>query len=96
MKTMAFSVRCVREQLVREGRVHTVRGYDMRDGWVWVEAVEGGRCKRYKLNEVFGKEDLRLYVKSSGFDSVEAWWKAIEGFCGGRRKWLYVVVRVGW
>jgi len=93
MKSMQFSVRCVREALRRDGRVFTVRGWDMVDAEVWVEGV--GRCWREKWGEVVGNSELEVHVGESGFSSVEEWWKAIEGFCGGRRKWLYVVVRVG-
>ena len=42
------------------------------------------------MKEVAGKDDLGDYVKLSGFGSVDEWWRVIEGFCGGKRKWLYV------
>ena len=43
------------------------------------------------MKEVADRDDLMDYVKLSGFDSVDDWWKVVEGFCRGRRKWLYVV-----
>ena len=87
MKKMEFRVRRVRECLLREGRVYTVRGYDMYSEYVWVDGV--GRCFRRQVMEVNCKEDLVKFVRWSGFSSVDDWWRAIEVLCGGRRKWLY-------
>lgn len=93
MKSMQFSVRCVREALRRDGLVFTVRGWDMSDAEVWVEGV--GRCWREKVCEVYGVGDLMRFLVHSGFESSDRWWEKIEGFCGGRRKWLYRVERLG-
>lgn len=87
MKKMEFKVRCVRECLLRQGRVYTVRGYDMWSEYVGVDGV--GRCFRRQVAEVKCKEDLVKFVRYSGFADVEQWWRAIESFCAGRRKWLY-------
>jgi len=89
MKKMEFRVRQVRECLLREGRVYTVRGYDMYSEYVWVDAV--GRCFRRQVMEVKCKEDLVKFVRWSGFSCVDEWWRAVEGFCGVRKKWLYYV-----
>ena len=90
MKKMEFKVRCVRECLLREGRVFTVRGYNMCNEYVEVDGV--GRCFRKHVMEVKSKEDLRIVGYGlSGFSSVDEWWRVIESFCAGRRKWLYYV-----
>lgn len=89
MKKMEFKVKQVRDCLLREGRVYTVRGYDMWSEYVWVDDV--GRCFRKQVFEVRSKEDLVRFVRYSGFAGVQQWWRAIESFCAGRRKWLYYV-----
>jgi hypothetical protein len=89
MKKMEFKVRCVRECLLREGRVYTVRGYNMLSEYVEVDGV--GRCFRKNVIEVECKDDLLGYLRWSGFSTVDDWWKAIESFCADRRKWLYHV-----
>ena len=90
VKKMEFKVRCVRECLLREGRVYTVRGYDMLSEYIEVDDV--GVCFRKHVIEVRSKEDLVRFVKWSGFANVDEWWKAIESFCFGKRKWLYYVL----
>jgi len=90
MKEMRFDVGCVRECLVREGKVYTVRGYYLYEGDVVVDGV--GVCYRSRLGEVVRKEDLGRYVGLSGFKSVDEWWKVIRRFVKDDRKlWLYVV-----
>ena len=92
MKKMEFKVRCVRECLLREGYVYTVRGYKMSSEWVWVDDV--GKCYRKYVMEVKCKQDLERFVhKYSGFTDIDSWWKVIEGFCAGKQKWLYGVYR---
>jgi hypothetical protein len=89
MKKMEFKVKCVRDSLVHNGYVYTVRGYDMWSEYVWVDGV--GRCFRRQAAEVRSKEDLLKFVRNSGFADVELWWRAIESFCAGRKKWVYYV-----
>lgn len=90
MKQMQFNVKQVRECLLREGYVYTVRGYNMRSEWVWVDEV--GRCFRKHVMEVKCKQDLERFVhKYSGFTDIDSWWKVIESFCAGKQKWLYAV-----
>jgi len=89
MNKMEFRVRCVRGCLLRHGRVYTARGYDMAAAYVWVDGV--GRCFRRQVAEVSCKEDLQAFVRWSGFSSVDEWWRVIQGFCAGRRVWLYYV-----
>lgn len=89
MKKMEFKVKCVRECLLANGRVYTVRGYDMWNEYVWVDNV--GRCFRHQVAEVKSKDDLVKFVKYSGFSSADDWWKAIQFFCAGKRMWAYYV-----
>jgi len=92
---MAFSVPCVHEFLKDKGFVYTVRGYCMRDMKVNVKGIgvcDRKRCvKRNGSDLVERKEDLKKLVKYSGFTSLDDWWDAINGFCGGRHKWCYFV-----
>ena len=90
VKKMEFKARCVRECLLREGYVYTVRGYNMRSEYVEVDGV--GVCFRKHVMEVKCKQDLQRFVhKYSGFTDIDSWWKVIEGFCAGKQKWLYAV-----
>jgi len=89
MKKMEFRLKCVRGSLLRDGRVYTVRGYDMWSEYVEVDGV--GRCFRKHVIEITCKEDLLKFLRWSGFGSVDEWWAAIESFCAGKRKWLYYV-----
>lgn len=94
MNKMEFKVSRVRECLLRHGRVYTVRAYDMGAAYVWVDGV--GRCFRRQVAEVRNEGDLVKYVRYSGFDSVEEWWKVLKGFVGDRRCWLYYVFNRGY
>jgi len=89
---MRFDVQCVRECLVRERRVFTVRSY-LLEGWHFrlVQVPGVGKCWRELVGEIRSKDDLAEYLPFSGFTSVDDWWRKIVGFCGGRRKWLYKV-----
>ena len=90
---MRFDVECVRDCLVRNGIVFTVRGWKYENEWCKSDLGDLGErwLKRILVKEVSSKADLVDYVKLSGFDSVEEWFRVIEGFCRGKRKWLYVV-----
>ncbi len=89
---MRFDVKCVKNCLVKNGIVFSVRSYLYDSEWCKSDLGDGDRwLKRILVKEVAGKDDLVDYVKLSGFDSVDEWWKVIEGFCRGKRKWLYLV-----
>lgn len=89
MKKMQFLVERVRECLLREGRVYTVRSYDMWNEYVWVDGV--GRCFRRQVAVITCQEDLARFVRWSGFASVAEWWQAIQRFCAGKPMWCYYV-----
>ena len=94
--SMRFDVVCVKDFLVKNGFVYTVRGYKMRNMLVNVDGV--GICKRARGisrngndDRIKSKEELRDWVKGSGFSSVDSWWNAIYKFCKDRDKWVYLV-----
>jgi len=92
MGMMRFDIRCVRNCLVREGVVFTVRSYlveGVHGRLVWVDGV--GKCWRELVGEVTCKEDLVRFLGLSGFTCVDDWWNKIVGFCGVNQKWLYKV-----
>ena len=92
MNKMQFKVRCVREHLQRVGYVYTVRGYSCTDAGAQAVMVDGvGLCLRRYLVEVKAKSDLEFFVEDSGFSSVDDWWKVVEYWLKGRRKFLYFV-----
>ena len=93
---MAFGVSCVKNFLIKNGFVYTVRGYRMRNMLVYVDGV--GVCKRVlgrRSNEnddrIRSKEELSKWVEGSGFGNVEDWWDKIYGFCKDKDKWIYLV-----
>jgi hypothetical protein len=69
-----------------------VRSYCLDNCGVLIEDI--GVCRRIRGFEVKRKEELERFVKLSGFESVDEWWKKICEFCGGKRKWVYVVKRL--
>jgi len=89
MGKMSFLVDCVKDCLIDNGVVFSVRSYNLENADVQVDGV--GMCRRMRGFEVTSKEQLRKYLKRSGFDSIDAWWVAIEQFCAGKRKWMYMV-----
>ena len=89
MRNMSFDVDVVRNCLIENGCVFSVRSYCLENENVKVEGV--GVCRRINGFEVKSKDDLVKYVKRSGFESVDDWWNVIERVCRGKRKWMYMV-----
>ena len=90
---MRFDVKCVKDCLVNNGRVFTVRfweGYG-QESYVDVDGV--GMCRKIRISRVSCKEDIACYVKLSGFASVDEWWNKVLSF-GAREGFLFMVVRV--
>lgn len=80
----------LRSFLCEHGVIYTVRGYDMKPALVNVEDV--GRCCRTPLGRVCELEDLKPYVKLSGFSSLRDWRAKIAEFVvPGQEVWLYRV-----
>ena len=86
---MKFNVKCVRDCLLNNKVVFTVRSYlyDNKES-----EFDGGKIKRFLIREVDCKEDLSDFVKLSGFDSVDEWWDKIVMFCRDKKKYLYLVL----
>ncbi len=93
MHKMRFDVKCVKECLMKNGRVFTVRswgGYGLESN-VDVDSV--GRCKKIRICRVSCKEDIARYVKLSGFASVDEWWNRVLSF-GAQEGFLFLVVSI--
>lgn len=70
--------------------IYTVRGYNMRLAWVYVDDV--GVCRRFPLGRVHELEDLKSYVELSGFSSLKDWRAMITHFTvPGQELYLYRV-----
>jgi len=89
---MRFDLENVKNCLRYKGKVFTVRSYCLENYNVSVEGI--GKCRRIRGFEVKNKDQIKKFVKLSGFDTLNAWWKAIEGFCGDKRKWIYLVKKL--
>ncbi|MGB8216250.1 MAG: hypothetical protein WCE94_03020 [Candidatus Methanoperedens sp.] len=90
MAKMRFDVKCVRDCLVNNGVVFTVRSWEGYSPLSKVEVDDVGFCTKKRVIRVSRKEDLINYLSLSGFTSLDDWWAKITGFgaCGG---WLFEV-----
>jgi len=91
MREMKFVVRKVKECLVREGRVFSVRkwGGVGKGSVVFVEGV--GVCLKRCVRWIEKKEELEEFVGLSGLRSVEEWWRWCVKFGCGEGGWLWEV-----
>jgi len=85
----------LKEFLLTNGIIYTVRKYKMSDAIVNVEGI--GECHRIPVGTVDRKEDLIPYVEESGFETIEDWWKKIKYFIPNSwdTKYLYKVEVLG-
>lgn len=89
---MKFDVDCVYRFLISNKFVFTVRSYEAKAKYrTFVKGIGPATVHRRK-SKVESKQDLLPYVKHSGFNNVDEWWSAIERFCKGKSKYLYLVV----
>lgn len=58
------------------GRIYTVRKFKMNTRLVTIET--GENCKRTFLKQIATKEELKPYVKESGFDNLRDWWSKVR------------------
>jgi len=81
----------LKEFLLTNGIIYTVRKYKMSDAIVNVEGI--GECHRIPVGTVDRKEFLIPYVEESGFETIEDWWKKIKYFIPNswNTKYLYKV-----
>ena len=91
MRRMKFVVRKVKECLVREGVVFSVRkwGGIGKESEVFVEDV--GVCVKRCVRWVENKEELKEFVNRSGLRSVDEWWKWCVKFGCDKGGWLWEV-----
>ena len=90
MASMSF-IPQLKEFLLTNGIIYTVRKYKMSDAIVNVEGI--GECHRIPVGTVDRKEFLIPYVEESGFETIEDWWKKIKYFIPNswNTKYLYKV-----
>lgn len=91
MRMMKFVVRKVKECLVREGRVYSVRKWGSvgKESEVFVEDV--GVCEKRCVRRIERKDELKEFVGLSGLRSVNEWWKWCVKFGCGEGGWLWEV-----
>lgn len=59
--------------------IYTVRRFQYFGRQTVVQGI--GICNQVPVREaVKTKEDLEQYLELSGFDTLEAWWKAVKAF----------------
>ncbi len=90
MNRMRFDVKCVKDCLVKNKIVYTVRSWEGYSVMSNVEVDGIGPCTKKRIMRVTGKEDLAKYLSLSGFGSLDDWWAKIRSFgaCSG---WLFEV-----
>jgi len=104
MVWIRFNTPCVREFLEREGYVYTVRYYapGVPSQAFVREAISYGRSiDKVKLETVCElpldpaamKQALAPYVAGSGFNTVEDWVEAIQGYYSKRPKLFLLIAR---
>lgn len=86
---MKFNVKCVRDFLLKNGFVFTVRGYNYNSNTFM---FYDNFYSRYKIKNVKCKSDLEDFFKYSGFVSLDDWWKVICLFCKSN-KYLYLILK---
>ncbi len=87
---MRFDVKCVKECLVKNKIVYTVRAWEGYSALSKVEVDGIGLCTKKRIMRLTRKEDLAQYLSLSGFGSLDDWWEKIRSFgaCSG---WLFEV-----
>jgi hypothetical protein len=93
MPSMRFDVKCVKDCLVNNGRVFTVRSWDGYAQESLVDVDDVGKCKKIRIAKISHKDDIARYVKLSGFNNVDEWWNKILSF-GASSGYLFLVVKV--
>ena len=80
----------LKDFLLKNGFIYTVRKYKMSEALVEIEGV--GQCRREPLGTIEAKAGLLPFIESSGFSTVDTWWKKIKYFIPGDDiKYLYRV-----
>jgi hypothetical protein len=93
MKKMKFTMSNVRNFLIENESVYTVRSWNDPDE-VSIVSVEGvGNCKKKRIKQISKKEDLMPYLNESGFETLDSWWDKLERF-KSTKGYLYNVSKV--
>ncbi len=97
MPSMSFMPQ-LKEYLLKNGFIFTVRKYKMKEDTVLI--LDVGACHRLPIGLVKDKVDLFPYVEHSGFLTLEDWWTKVKYFIPRESdpKYLYkvdLVRRVG-
>ena len=87
IREMAFHFK-LRKFLKNNGFIYTVRKYRMLEANVWVEDV--GLCHRIPFGIITSISDLEPYVRDSGFERDEDWWKRIREFIPSSLDTMYL------
>jgi len=90
MANMRFDVKCVKDCLVNNGVVFTVRSWEGYSASSKVEVDGIGLCMKKRIMRISNMFDLEPYVKLSGFVSPEQWWMKVCNF-GACNGWLFEV-----
>ncbi len=90
MNRMRFDLKCVKDCLVKNKIVYTVRSWEGYSVISNVEVDGIGLCTKKRIMRVTGKEDLARYLSLSGFVSLDDWWAKIRSF-GASSGWLFEV-----
>lgn len=88
---MKFDVECVRNYLLRNGEVFTVRKWKSKSKFRVID-FEGRGYMVERIKAVSGRRSILKYVRSSGFDNVDAWWSAIKKFDAMRGQLYHVTL----
>jgi hypothetical protein len=90
MASMRFDVKCVKDCLVNNSIVYTVRSWQGYKELSKVEVEGVGLCTKKRIIRVTKKEDLAQYLSLSGFNSLDEWWAKVRSF-GACEGWLFEV-----
>ena len=87
---MKFDVPEVRECLMKNLEVYTVRAFESASKLSIVTVNGISDCTKEKLFQVKSYKDLTRYTHLSGFKSPMEWWRKIEAF-KATEGWMYHV-----
>jgi hypothetical protein len=70
--------------------LHTDLSAHRRSRLISAEDISKGFISGYKSMSP-SISYVERFVRLSGFEGVEIWWKKVCEFCGGKSKWFYLV-----
>lgn len=91
MNTMRFNVKVVRDFLITNGYVYTVRKYHYSVYYAWCPDINRAVTRLF-CAEIHTEKDLEPYLNGSGFKTINDWWyRILEFIPENRTKYLYQV-----